>query len=817
MMNKRMQVHNVPMIAVVFVLPVIMLFTFSPSAAATGLPHPLYQDSEPTPVPTAAPDVVLNLSKAGQADFTFRELGISTHTLRYPADSLQFTVRVPYRWTIIPGVGYSYIDLKYDMLYQGPDTSSPESEEIEPALLNVYVEDELAASFNQAPGSDQQVRIPIPAAAVTDHSSNQYSIRIAYFNTGDCNRDDWNANLILNEESVVHLSFRLRPAVLRIFDFPRPLLNDSFLPERVLIVIPDHYSDADLTAAARVSWILGARARRDVTIDTLTVSEVADHGLENTSAILIGKPGDNALLASLLDSGIFPTKRAPDEDNGLLGPDGAAIARTDGVLQLATSSVDANVFYLAVTGGTDHAVLMAAQALSDDTPLYPQDSNLAIIGEIRDTGLVENGLQDTYTLMDLGLTDIVIYGLTSIKETATLFIPRDWVITEDPTLELNYMHSSQLSPANSGLIVELNGDIVGDAPIVIPATGIQRTVIQLSKELFIPGQDNRLSFELINGITGECIPFDTLTAWMRLLKTSSLHISHEIATDVVATFPDPISHLYQGSSRIPLVLVLPSELSPELLNGMSAVAQSLGNKHSDGAGLMVVFDSNFDPETYADYHIMVIGQPDKNKVLADLNDSLPQSFEPGSNALKQQLGRTSYQIPADFSLGVIEVTPSPWNEQRAVTVITGTTPEGLKWALNTVISPGLSGSLKYDLNFIRDKNVQSLDSKAFTPGTLEVAVGETINEQATEIPTVTPAAEVTAEATEELAAVPTVVVPTPTTTLVPPRPAEDYEPQSNELDDTLQSVMVIIGGLGVILVGSGFIWNARKIFRSFHE
>jgi hypothetical protein len=284
----------------------------------------------------------------------------------------------------------------------------------------------------------------------------------------------------------------------------------------------------------------------------------------------------------------------------------------------------------------------------------------------------------------------------------------------------------------------------------------------------------------------------------------------------VNSFSDPVSHIFRASAN-DLLIVLPEAPVEDTLATMTAVTRALGDQRGGSGHFDIIFADDFEPERYADYHLLVIGQVTTNAVLAELNDALPQPFSSEDNTLAPQWGLVTYHFAAGYSVGVVELIPSPWNSDRAITVLSGTTLEGVNWAVHAFVTPNLAGNLDFDLSFVRYEDIQSLDSKLFTPGTLDVAVSDVVNEQATTVPgpqtTGTPSDAAVAIAPTAM------VIPSPTLTPTAElfaRSLEDYKPRTTELGSTTRSIMGILGGLGVVIIGVGVLLSVRKVIKNLN-
>jgi hypothetical protein len=579
----------------------------------------------------------------GTAEFTFEQLGHDTFELNSPS-TRQFSQDFPYRWAIIGGITNSYIDIHFDLVDLDAGQPYVSERDLYLPTLEVQVNGVFAGAFVPQPGIDQVVRVPIPVAAVLGVDSNTHRFRFLYYRGVDC-IGDASSKLLIYDDSTISLSYLTAPAVLNLADFPRPLVQESFIPETLQMIIPDDYSEHDLTVAALVAASIGNRAFGNLTVNLLKASDATFERLSISSAVIIGRPDTNAFLAqlysgsgALTDLQRLPTQLSP-AGSAIVGTEGQTIQPEDGVLQLVRSSVNPEHSYLIVTGVNDEAVMRAAQALSGVRPSIPLNNRLAVIKEYQeDAPLAEAEEEGLITLGELGFRDTTFYGVGAQSVTVSFFVPHNWRIQEGVALHLAYIHSSQLSHGYSSLTVSLNGDPIGSAPINTDMVGEQMVVIAIQPE------DIRL---------GEF-------------------------------FSNPFFYLLSERGISNILVSLPPEPDQAVLNGMIRFAHLLGEEmRKPYFNFVVSMDADLSPEDYQDYHVVAFGQPTTNPLVMQVNDKMPQPFLEGGDVLGQDVGNVVYRLPTDFSMGVIEVFPSPWNSANGVTVVSGTTPEGFSWAMDT--------------------------------------------------------------------------------------------------------------------------------------
>jgi hypothetical protein len=742
-------------------------------------------------------------SPPGVAEVSFVQLGQPVLELRSPLDQESFTFDIPYRWTFTGRE--SYIEVHYDFSHVD---YGPERGPIRVAL-DVYYNDVLAASLTPVEGRAQTLRVPIPQAAIGDPSQTRHEVRFVYM-AGDCQDRSEQSLFLINGDSFFHFEYGLSPLTIDLADFPRPLVQNPFKTETVLIVIPDGYSDADLAAAASVAATVGQRTFNEVLVELVTATAATPERLGDRSAIIVGKPQDNVFLLDLYQRDRLPTTLSQDLAS-LVGPAGQIIPPDDAVLQEIPSEFSDDHVYLVVTGASDAAVARAAQTLSVLEPRYGFAGDLVLVEDYREVVSDAVQLKDDFRLADLGLADATLYGIDKVSTSVQFYVPRNWRLTDNPTLTLSYVHSSVLQPTASGLGIELNKKLVGSVPIDGAVLGERQVSIRLPKDALHPGTHNRLSFVATMSVEApECTLPDTELAWIRISETSTLRLPHEEVEDVIslASLREPLVPFASKQDLSDVWFSLPETPTDEELAGLVRVAAWLGNL-SDGQGFVprVSRGAVNDTAQLEGYHVIAFGRPTRNPMIAAVNEQLPQPFVPGEDTLRQEVGNVVYRLPGNFSIGLLQSMPAPWNSGRVMLVATGTTQEGIAWALDTLTDESLYYELDGDLAFIRADRLESFDTGKYLRGALAAgleavsAAGEevTLEVVPTTMPTPTPAGP------EGLAS----LVPMPQAERAA-SPSEAYLPENTSPPAGVTPLILGLIGLGVAIAVVGVLVSWRK-------
>ncbi|GAB4159764.1 MAG: hypothetical protein Fur0021_31000 [Candidatus Promineifilaceae bacterium] len=256
-----------------------------------------------TATPTAAPTPAANV-----ASFTLADLGYSAEVMLSPLDEILIPFSTPKDWSIRGEA--STITLQYDIFYGGnlaPGASLPP--ELAEARIDVTLNGVALASFTPYPTAGGALRLPIPYNAVLDPEANDHTLRLTLYAGPNCTLLD-SIRFVLYENSQIDLAYAPLPPVTDLSTFPRPLWRERLTPEISLIVLPDAYSDADLSAAAAVAAAIGQQTDGAVQTELTTAGALTSEQLASNDIVAVGQPQQNAFIAGLYAQGALPTRLA---------------------------------------------------------------------------------------------------------------------------------------------------------------------------------------------------------------------------------------------------------------------------------------------------------------------------------------------------------------------------------------------------------------------------------------------------------------------------------------------------------------------------
>lgn len=768
-------------------------------------------------------------------DLSFADLELDDLTLVSPAGFQRVNFPIPQEQEIQGEI--SYINLHYQVFYGLNGMATPPAG-IDSARFTITIEDIPVAVFVPQAGPEQQIQLPIPWGAVNDPTNTTLTLRFELFAGENC-ANFQPIRIVIFNDSAFHLVWKPRPLTPALPQLSQLLQRNQAITPTLSLIIPDQYSEADLSAAAAIAAFVGKETGGEVSLALHTVATAPPELLESSDLVVIGRPEQNQLLRQWYAQALLPTQWLTNTIDLIADPSGnryqlqvtnldptaswagqnivaeippghqfqscapdcivsgrllswplpagtdtftatlqfshnnqpiiaaqtpitlslrtesqvvlylenslepvseplATLFRSnfgplppqDGLLQLISSPFANNHFALIVTGSTDAGLQKAAQALSASTPILSPNGQIAMIRDVRPVAQpLANTitLPERFTLAQIGFREATLSGLGDQFATASFQIPANWQLQEGATFHLTYLYANTLDQAISGLRVELNGQTIGSIPL--NATGNEQSV-----EFALPmgdlrvGQTNNLRFVATLFVNDPCAAVGTPLAWVRIRNLSQVFIPHQ--EDQTTPTPAPITAATPAGDLSDLLFVLPSQPEPSDLVALSQVANQLG-RNSVGFGFapQVRLAPLANSQSLEDSFVIAIGRPTANDLIQQVNADLPQPFLADSDMVALTIGNVAYQLPAGTSLGLLQKMAAPWNQNRPLWLITGTTAEGVEWAGRAFASlPAeqlsgnvtvIQGSEAISFNNLSNSILTAIEAVATLPVTLQ--------------------------------------------------------------------------------------------------
>ncbi|NOZ05189.1 MAG: cellulose biosynthesis cyclic di-GMP-binding regulatory protein BcsB [Chloroflexi bacterium] len=437
------------------------------------------------------------------------------------------------------------------------------------------------------------------------------------------------------------------PVRLDLARFPRPFDTLSTVGDspQIMMVLPAQPNPAELTVAAQVAAALGRAARwKKPPLEALTYDRLNEAKAKENHLIAIGSGPRNPLAAG----------------------------EAAGLHEVA-SPYNGNRVLLVVSAPDETQLRNAGEMLSTRSARATLNGAHAGIAPVTAQPLPKRESRATFA--DLGFADRQVRGIGLHDLYYPLDVPYSWKITSDASMQVRFTHAHSLDATRSVMQAFVNGFQVANVPLTNRNDTGGRLVIQLSPRQLHPGR-NWLHLAFALHVKREDCNFRYLQeAWARISATgSTLNLAH------VRSAP-PLELRYLPSPLVTppdlraTLFVLPARPTAAELTAMVRLAAKLGTySGADGLRPRATTDAQFAPQTAQAEHVVAIGGPEHNSLVARYEAALPQQLA-GKDMRQDRTKNVQQEIleplpeSIEYQSGYIQVLPAPWSGKSTLMVI----------------------------------------------------------------------------------------------------------------------------------------------------
>ncbi|MBI4299747.1 MAG: cellulose biosynthesis cyclic di-GMP-binding regulatory protein BcsB [Chloroflexi bacterium] len=664
-----------------------------PEAASLKSP-----DSLKTSEPAKPAEVKVQPSKpAPSPDITLKSLGYGDTTVKGIQRSLDLAFPGPGGY---PVGDKNYLTLVFshsDLLVASLST------------MTVQLNGVLVGGFRLTPENARhgEVKVELPRERMLD-TINRVKLLVQMRVTEGACADDWGnpaASLTILGDSAIHYDYAsatpTRPSLQpELSEYPSPFVRPALpWPDEVYFVLPASPSANEFTVAASIAAKLGQMARsKQVRTRMAMTGQMDPEVRERASLIFVGKAESLALPQEVRDAAGLEVVKGKDGVVGLSSR-GQRLGAEEGLLQEITSPWNNRNAALIVTGATEQAVrragmmlaartymgaLNGARVVVKDDPQPPQPAVERRRDGSQEITFAQSGLSDT-TLSGPGELSgpTVNFGAPASNPAGTAY------------LDLALAHSPLISSAMSSLRLDLNGQPIQSVPLDDSNVGPTIVRVPLPAIVLRPGQNGLSVRATLQGKGGPCEQIDSSSGWVTIYSKSLIHLpppgpSAQLDLSLLP-FPFLSSRVMSGAAQPGTTLILPDD--PSQWQEALQMAFELGRRSTGDLVILPAMPiSQLDETTRSRSDLIFYGPWEANPVFR-LPEALPAlRADEGGVAFKRRL-ETLIAMDSEPQIGAVEIMPSPWNKERALLVISGSSPETIAWASAAIGKGGLKGNL----------------------------------------------------------------------------------------------------------------------------
>ncbi len=644
-------------------------------------------------------------------DIAFNLLDYTEEVLYGPYDTFTYSFSLPANWQIGQA---GEVRLAIKTFTVGENTADPNAAAAADTLttnlantidgsLQVFFNGQALDTILLEQSGERVVTIPIPLTAIEAlETGRDHQLIIELDAGGSCDAYDLRTRVAIHPYSRFSFPHQISDPTTNLALLPRPIFQNSFVPDQALIIVPDDPSISELQAAFTAASGFGTLTGGRLTLALRTNSQVTPDELAQNHLIFVGKPDALTLLGSVN----FPLGAGQAE----FSSQGAQAG--DGVIQMAVSPWNSNYVALLASGTDDLGVVKAAAAISSGNLITGDQDNYVIVANIDPTATTKEQRADQ-TFTDLGYADRKLWRIGYSTTEYQFYLPPGQILSDGAYLDLIFSHSKLMNYDLSGIIVTVNGKDVGSVKFSDDTADYNQARVNIPTTIAYPGYNKlRVNAELVP--LDACIDPRLGSTWVRLWPESTLHIP--TTNQVVSAslnfgldaYPDPYS-LHPLLSTTAFVV---PKSDPVAWDVAAQLAFDLGNQTDPAVtDISAAYADSVPDETRGSRNLILVGLPTSLGLLNEINNSLPAPLQAGSNNIAESVLQVEYRIPVGSSVGYLEMIASPWNADNVLLAVLGSNSAGLQMAGNALTDPNLRTGLAGNFSMVVNNQILSADTR----------------------------------------------------------------------------------------------------------
>ncbi|SFB05825.1 cellulose biosynthesis cyclic di-GMP-binding regulatory protein BcsB [Clostridium frigidicarnis] len=504
----------------------------------------------------------------------------------------------------------------------------------------------------------EEVKIPIKKEYLRDGSN---EIKIKTYRritdkicTDDVNTGNW---IVLHKESYVHLDFKNIKDTDALEEYPYPYVKSSDAEGKVNIIIPDNYTEGELSSAMVLSSNFGSRYKnKKIGIDIRTVSTIND--IEDENLIYIGKK-DNITedITNLITD---------EEKNSIIN---------GGIVKEVISPFNNSKKMLLILGSNDDTLLKNIKFLANKDLISQVSKNSIYIDDELDVDDIEKEEKDKLYFKDLNYGDINLKGPFSQEYDLNCNIPKDRIVQGGSKIVLNTRYSKNIDFDNSVATLYINSIPIGSKKL--SEENSDEDIMEFSIPEGISEKNYydlkiRFDLELKDSF---CDARGADTPWAFISRDSYIYTKYKKRQEAAFnTYPFPF---VQDGELKDSAIVVPDNPTNKDLSRAASIMEFMGNDvKNNNVDIKVVKSSQIDNEL-KNLNLIVIGTPQNNSLIKELNNSSKIKFDESFNRF---VSNDKIKLTDSYgeNISVLQFIKSPYNNNKQILEISSAKEDGLE-------------------------------------------------------------------------------------------------------------------------------------------
>lgn len=581
-------------------------------------------------------------------------------------------------------------DLKLNLLY-----TKSELLDVNYSTITVFINGEPVSSKRLDGDRKYQDKwqVNIPKELVKS-GYNSISIK-AYKTISDkiCRDDSNTANwLVIHKQSDIELNYSLKSNSNEIKDYNSIFTNignEEYVD--TTFVLPDKYNSNELSSIMNLSLNMGQKLKADnFKLDVKLKSNLKEY---NNNIIYVG--GTNDTSADFLN---------------LLSNDEKNQAKNKAVIKQVISPFNKEKRMILIISDNSKSLKNATKLICNNELLNELNSSSFIIDETKDVSDIKKDTKNKLTLNDLGYNDFLLKGPFSQETNFDVSIPKNKISTAGSSLNLKFRYAKNLDFERSLVTVYVNDKPISSKKLSLEKADNDNLEVNLPRDVL---GKNYYKIKVVFNLELKdlmCVTRDTDNPWAYILDSSFIKFDFKDNDSLnFKSYPYPFIDNQQAND---INVVVSKNLNSSDLSNIANIIGNMGRDAVYNTGnLNVLTDSEF-LNTNKKGNLIVIGTPDDNSILKDINKDLYIKFDKNFSGFENNDKIKFLDDKYSKQLSTIQLINSPYSKSNSAIIVSSLDKNSLSSSVRYLSDNNLTRDLKGDAAVVnRDGGIQDISFK----------------------------------------------------------------------------------------------------------
>ena len=523
---------------------------------------------------------------------------------------------------------------------------------------------------------------------------NSISIK-AYKTISDkiCRDDSNTANwLVIHKQSDIELNYSLKSNSNEIKDYNSIFTNignEEYVD--TTFVLPDKYNSNELSSIMNLSLNMGQKLKADnFKLDVKLKSNLKEY---NNNIIYVG--GTNDTSADFLN---------------LLSNEEKNQAKNKAVIKQVISPFNKEKRMILIISDNSKSLKNATKLICNNELLNELNSSSFIIDETKDVSDIKKDTKNKLTLNDLGYNDFLLKGPFSQETNFDVSIPKNKISTAGSILNLKFRYAKNLDFERSLVTVYVNDKPISSKKLSLEKADNDNLEVNLPTDVL---GKNYYKIKVVFNLELKdlmCVTRDTDNPWAYILDSSFIKFDFKDNDSLnFKSYPYPFIDNQQAND---INVVVSKNLNSSDLSNIANIIGNMGRDAVYNTGnLNVLTDSEF-LKTNKKGNLIVIGTPDDNSILKDINKDLYIKFDKNFSGFENNDKIKFLDDKYSKQLSTIQLINSPYSKSNSAIIVSSLDKNSLSSSVRYLSDNNLTRDLKGDAAVVnRDGGIQDISFK----------------------------------------------------------------------------------------------------------